>query len=418
MTEAIMRSRLPVLAALALAALVFTACSKDKNVDQPRKLVPFTPGLHIQRAWSASVGGSRKPLLLGLDLTVVGNRVYAAGRGGEVAAFDLESGRRLWARKTKAPLAGGPGADDSLVVVGSSDGDVFALDPADGKVRWRVNIAGEVIAGPAVSSRLVVVRAVDGKLHGLSPADGREQWQVQQQVPRLSLRGTSRPTIVGDVAVCGFDDGKVVAANLTDGSSAWETLISAPHGSNEVARLNDVDATPRVDGNDVYVAQFQGKVAMLALDTGQIWWSHDMSSYRGMGVDDDDVYVSTSDGEVVAMRRRTGTELWRQKALLHRGLSSPVVSGDAVVVADYKGYVHWLSKATGAIIGRARDGKARITNTPVAAGGLLLVVNDRGGITAFRATPVRTASTAAPAAAEPASAAPAAAAGGGAGAGL
>lgn len=386
--------------AIALSALI-AACSKDKPADRPHALVPFNAALKIDRVWSASLGGTTKPLRFGLDLAVVDGRVYAAGRTGEVAAFEVATGRRLWERKTHAPLAGGPGADAQLVVVGSSDGDVLALDAADGKVRWQVNVAGEVLAGPAVSPRIILVRAVDGKLHGLSPENGRELWQMQQPVPRLSLRGNARPQIVGEVAVCGYDDGKVVATNLNDGSSAWETMIAPPHGSNEIARLNDVDATPRIDGNDLYVAQFQGKVAMLALDTGQIWWSHDMSSYRGMAVDGDDVYVSTADGQVVAMRRRTGAELWRQKALLYRGLSAPAISGDAVVVADYKGYVHWLNRATGAIIGRARSGKVRVTNSPVAADGLVLVINDRGQVTAFRATPTRTA-----AALEPASRAP------------
>jgi outer membrane protein assembly factor BamB len=377
-----------VLTTLALAALI-AACSKEKPVDQPKALVPFTPTLNVRPAWSASVGGTRKPLRLGLDLAVVGTSVYAAGRGGEVAAFDLASGRRLWEHNTRAPLAGGPGADADLVVVGSSDGDVLALGAADGKLRWRVNIAGEVLAGPAVSPRIVVVRSVDGKLHGLAPIDGHELWQMQEPPPSLSLRGTSRPEIVGDVAICGYDDGKVIATNLNDGSSAWQTLISPPQGSNEVARLNDVDATPRGGGDDVYVAQFQGKVAMLSLDTGQIWWAHDMSSYRGMAVDSDDtIYLSASDGEVVAMRGRTGVEIWRQKALMYRELSTPVVSGDAVVVADYKGYVHWLNKATGALMARARGGHARVSNAPIAAQGVLLVIDDRGRITAFRATPI------------------------------
>lgn len=381
-----MRTRV-ILLTLALAALV-AACSKEKPVDQPKALVPFTAGLRVERAWSASVGGTRKPLRLGLDLAVAGKRVYAAGRGGAVAAFDLASGRKQWERNTRAPLAGGPGADTDLVVVGSSDGEVFGLDAADGKVRWRVNVAGEVLAGPAVSSRIVVVRAVDGKLHGLSPADGHELWQMQEQVPRLSLRGTSRPTIMGDVAICGYDDGKVIATNLNDGSAAWQTLIAPPQGSNEIARLNDVDATPRIEGDDVFVAQFQGKVAMLALDTGQIWWAHDMSSYRGLTLEGDDVYVAAADGEVIALRGRTGAEIWRQKALMYRGLSVPVVSGNAVVVADYKGYVHWLNKSTGAIIGRARAGRGRVSNAPVAADGLVLIIDDRGRITAFRATPI------------------------------
>ena len=68
---------------------------------------------------------------------------------------------------------------------------------------------------------------------------------------------------------------------------------------------------------------------MMALDSGQIWWSHELSSYRGLALDDDNVYVSTSDGEVVALKRRTGVEVWRQKALAHRGLSGPAVAGDA-----------------------------------------------------------------------------------------
>lgn len=377
-----------ILLTVVLAGLV-AACSKEKPVDKPRALVPFTPALHVERAWTAGVGGTRKPLRLGLDLAVVGDRVYAAGRGGVIAAFDLTSGRKRWERKTRAPLAGGPGADADLVVAGSSDGEVFALDTADGKVRWRVNIAGEVLSGPAVSPRIVVVRTVDGKLHGLSPTDGHELWQMQEQVPRLSLRGTSRPEIVGDLAICGYDDGKVIATNLNDGSSAWSTLIAPPQGSNDLARLNDVDATPRTAGDDVFVAQFQGKVAMLALDTGQIWWAHDMSSYRGMAVEGDKVYVATADGQVIALQGRTGAELWRQKALMYRGLSAPVVSGDAIVVADYKGYVHWLNKATGAIIARARGARGRVSSPPVAAGGLLLTIDNRGRITAFRATPLK-----------------------------
>ena len=382
-----MRARF-VLLAVALAALV-GACTKEKGVDQPRALVPFTPSLHVARAWSENVGGTRKPLRLGLDLTVVDNQVYAAGERGEIAAFDLSSGRKHWERKVRAPLGGGPGADSELVVVGAMDGQVFGLDAATGKVRWRVNIAGEVLAKPAVSPRIVVVRSVDGKLHGLSPSDGHELWQMQEEVPRLSLRGTSRPEIVGDVAICGYDDGKVIATNLSDGSNAWSTLIAPPQGANDLARLNDVDATPRTAGDDVFVAQFQGKVAMLALDTGQIWWAHDMSSYRGMAVENDNVYVATADGQVVALQGRTGAEIWRQKALMYRGLSAPVVSGDAIVVADYQGYVHWLNKGTGALLARARGAKNRVSSPPVAAGGLILTIDDRGRIWAFRATPVR-----------------------------
>ena len=93
----------------------------------------------------------------------------------------------------KAPLSGGTAAAGDLVLIGSSDGRLFALNAADGKTRWQARLNGEVLAAPAISEKLIAVRTGDGKLHGLSPADGHELWSQEQQVPRLSLRGTAAP---------------------------------------------------------------------------------------------------------------------------------------------------------------------------------------------------------------------------------
>jgi outer membrane protein assembly factor BamB len=235
---------------------------------------------------------------------------------------------------------------------------------------------------------LIVVRTVDGKMHGLAPADGHEQWEADQQVPRLSLRGTGTPVLKGDLALCGYDSGKVVAVNVNDGSLQWEAVVSPPHGRTELERLVDIDSAVDVSGNDVYAVGFQGRIAMLALETGQVWWAHDASSYHGLGLDDDALYMASADGEVVAMRKRTGAELWKQSALLHRRLSSLAVSDNAVIVADYKGYVHWLDKATGALAARASSGGVRISNPPIVSGNMVVVVNDAGAISAFRVTPL------------------------------
>ena len=403
------------------ALLVLASCSKDKDIDQPAQLTPFSATLRVDRLWSASVGDKRaKPLRLGLALASEGNRVYAAGYGGDVVAFDLATGHSIWRTRTKAPISGGTGVGGDLVAVGSSAGEVIALNAADGKIRWRVRLNGEVLSAPAISEKVVAVRTVDGKLRGLSPKDGHELWTQEQQVPRLSLRGTSRPVIVGDVTLCGFDNGKVIAVNLNDGTLQWEATIAPPHGRTELERLVDVDSTVRVSGKDVYAVGFQGRVAMLALDTGQIWWSHDASSYRGIGLDDEAVYVATAEGDVIALRRRTGAEIWRQKALAHRGLSAAVTTDNAVVVADFQGNVHWLDKATGGLAARAPSGKVRVSNTPLVSGNMVLVMNDAGRISAFRTTPIGGAmtgtrkvpaedkpATAVPAAPEPAAPAPA-----------
>jgi len=374
--------------------IAVAACSKDKTIDQPAKLTPFAATLHVQRVWSASVDDKKAiALRLGLGLAVDDSRVFAAGHKGDVVAFELGSGRVVWRTRLKAPLSGGTAAGGGMVLIGSSDGRLFALDAASGQSRWSVRVNGEVLAPAAITERLIALRTVDGKLHALSPADGHELWVQQQQVPRLSLRGTARPVIAGDLVLCGFDNGKVLAVNSADGSVQWEAAITPPHGRTELERLVDIDTAVRVAGQDVYTVGFQGKVAMLAIDTGQVWWSHEASSYRSLTLDDDTLYMATADGEIAALKSRTGAELWRQKALLHRGLTAPAAMDEvnALVMADFQGYVHFLDKATGALAARTSSGSARVSTTPLVAGNMVLVVNDRGQISAFRAAQLATA---------------------------
>ncbi|MGB6605425.1 MAG: outer membrane protein assembly factor BamB [Steroidobacteraceae bacterium] len=377
---------------MCVAALLLAACSKDKSVDEPAKLTPLSATLRVSKVWTENVGKKKDAALrLSLGMSVADGRVFAAGHRGDVVALDLARGKviwRVWIKK--APLSGGTAVGDGLVLIGTSDGRLFALDESTGKTRWSVRVNGEVLAPAAISEHLIALRTVDGKLHGLSPADGHELWAQQQQVPRLSLRGTARPVIAGDQVLSGFDNGKVLSFNVNDGAVQWEANITPPHGRTELERLDDIDTTVRVAGADVYTAGFQGKVAMLALDTGQVWWAHEASSYRSLTLDDDTLYMVAADGEVAAMRAKTGAELWRQKVLLNRGLSAPATMDDlnAIVVADFQGYVHWLDKSTGALAARASSGKVRVSATPIVEGDMALVINDRGQITAFRVRPI------------------------------
>ena len=385
------------LAGALAAAVLIGACSKDKNIDEPAKLTPLPhPSVRVTHLWGHNMGDKGAAVLrLGEGLSVADNRVYAAGHHGDVVALDLANGKVLWHVKTGAPLSGGTASSPELVVVGASDGQLFALEATNGASRWKVRLNGEVLAPAAISARLVALRTVDGKLHALSPADGHELWTTEQQVPRLSLRGTASPVISGDLVLCGFDNGKVVAVNAADGSVQWEATVTPPHGRTELERLDDIDSPVRVSGRDVYAVGFQGKVAMLALDTGQVWWSHEDSSYRGLTVDEDTLYVADADGVVAALKSRTGAEVWRQPVLLHRGLSPIAVMDDAVLVGDFQGYLHWLDKASGALAARVSNGGARISTEPLVIGDIVVVANDRGQINAYRVKPLAVAATAA-----------------------
>ncbi len=373
---------------LLVAALLLNGCGLfggDEEDNPPAELVKFKPTLKIVRAWSAGVGGDAEHLRLALQPATDGTNIYAAAHDGKVSAFEAVKGRRQWSTKTKLPLSAGPGTNGDLVVVGSSDGDVIALSAADGHALWRTRVSSEVLAAPAVTDELTVVRTVDGKLTALSNRDGAQAWFAQQSVPRLSLRGTGAPVVSGNAVLAGFDNGKIAAYDISDGTALWEVLLSPPSGRTEVDRLVDIDATLHVVGSDLYAAGYAKAVAAMAVESGQILWIREISSFSGIATDIVNLYVSNSHSEIVALSRRTGREIWRQSALLNRDITGPAAWRNSVIVGDFEGYLHWFDATTAELQARVKAGSDRITSPPLVLNDMVYVLNDGGKLFAFKA---------------------------------
>ena len=375
-------------ALLTAGAISTTGCSMfgddDEEPDAPVELPDFKSTIKIKEVWSAGLGDETEFLRLALAPASDGSRIFAAAYDGQVSAFEAVKGKRLWRSKTELPLSGGPATDGKIVVAGSSNGDVIALGADDGVEIWRRSLSGEVLAAPAIAPGLVLVRTVDGKLTALDAADGTQRWFVQQNMPRLTVRGTGAPVVVGKVVVCGFDNGKIAAYDLSDGTPVWDTLLDPPSGRNEIERLADINATVRSVGDDIYVIGYRGQTNAVALESGQTLWSQDIAGYGGVAADLENVYISANHSEMRAVVRQTGSELWKHELLKNRDITGPTAYQNSVVVGDFEGYVHFFDTATGTPQARVRIDGSRVSAPPLVVNDLLYVQSDGGELAAFR----------------------------------
>ncbi|MCK6370031.1 MAG: outer membrane protein assembly factor BamB [Gammaproteobacteria bacterium] len=349
----------------------------------PAELVDFEPSQRVRKVWKSGIGDGNETLRLGLAPASDGTRIFAADHDGRVAAFDAARGKRIWRVKTRLPLAGGPGYGNGQVVVGSSDGAVVSLLAENGSEQWRADVGSEVLAAPAVG-RHVYVRTVDGKLVALNLSDGTQVWFVQQTMPRLSVRGTGSPVVDRNLVICGFDNGRVAAFDADDGSVVWDVLVTPPAGRTEVERMSDMNANVLVLGEEVFAVGYQGRLAALARESGQILWSLEFSSYSGLGADLANLYVSGEDGTLLAVERSTARERWRHDLLRNRDLTAPAAYGSSVVVGDFEGYLHFFEATTGTLQARVRVDSSRITAPPLVVNDLVYVMSDGGKLAAYR----------------------------------
>ncbi|OCG22723.1 outer membrane protein assembly factor BamB [Gilliamella sp. App2-1] len=345
----------------------------------------------IQQVWKNSTAGNTHIYSL-LGPINYDNVIYVASRSGQVKAIDLASGNTIWnvnlskstLFSTKTALfSGGVSVDDKYVYVGSERAVVYALDRRDGNVVWEKVVKGEVLARPVPSEDKLIIHTANGILQGLNRDTGDYLWDVSFDVPALSLRGNSTPTIAHGAAIVGDDNGRVNAYFINDGQLIWQQRISQPSGSNEIAKLNDVDSTPVVEGNLVYSSGYNGSLVALDLSNGQTVWRKELGSIHNFAVDTNRLFVIDQNDKIQAIDKNGGGELWSQSNFIHRQLTDPVIYQNYIVFGDFEGYLYWLNAENGELAAKTQVSSSGLISKPLVVDNKLIVQVKNGDIYAF-----------------------------------
>jgi outer membrane protein assembly factor BamB len=339
---------------LPLALAWLAGCSETRELVKPTPLTQIDNKFAPKILWQASAGAGQKNDLLRIAPVESGGRVVVADARGQVFAYDIKSGKRLWEANLKANLSVGGGTSDAMVVFGSDTGKVFALAIDTGKPLWQAQVSTAVEAAPSVGDTDVVVRAKDGSVSLLKANDGSIAWSVNHNEPAMTLQGQSRALLFPDAVAVGYDDGEFAVLSRTDGRALWKNQIALPMGRTDIDRMVDIDATPLFADATFYVVTYQGRLAAINAKGGQTLWSRKFSGYTDLSLDAHALYATDANGIVWALDRRTGEPLWRQAALAYRGVTGPAIENNKLVVGDQEGYLHVLNTETGAIVGRTR----------------------------------------------------------------
>jgi len=378
--------------AAALAALVLAGCSSAPSWNpldwfgsapagaKPAALPPIAGTQSVRVLWSASAGAADVFIF---TPALAGDSIYAAARDGTVLRVDAATGQVRWRVSAGTRLSAGAGSDGQLVVLASDEGDVIALDAQNGAPRWRTRVSSEVLAQPVVSDGLVVVRSADSRIFAFAATDGKRRWVYQRAAAPLAVRTPAGVTLHEGLVFAGFSAGKLVALAQSSGGVRWEVTVALPKGSTELERVTDVVGNPAALRRELCVAAFQGRVACYEWQSGSQQWTRDVSTLTGVSMDARYAFVSDDRGAVQAFDRSNGRSVWKQDRLAHRQLSLPQPVGNEIAVGDLEGYVHFLTRDSGAFVARiATDGSA-VRAAPLAIPGGVLVQTRNGGLFAI-----------------------------------
>ncbi|WP_227515527.1 outer membrane protein assembly factor BamB [Marinobacter salinus] len=372
-----------------LSVLGLAGCSTTDTFEQPAPLPDVDESVEFKRVWSMSVGDGHDGEFLYLRPLNTGDVIYAASADGELVAVESEDGKVVWQTELNDRIFAGVAGDSDQLYLATREADLLALSRVDGSELWRASLPTEVLAAPQSNGELVVAQTTDGRVLAFEAESGEKRWQYDGVVPALSMRAAAAPLVGGDVVIASFANGKIMALSAESGQPLWQYEVGQPQGRTELERLVDIAGQPLVLDSAILVVGYQGKLALVDIRTGQEIWSRKASSLYSPMIGDGDIYLASANGDVVALRGSDRRELWTQDRLSWRQLTQPMIFDDYLVIGDYEGYLHILSREDGSLQGQLEfdDEGIRVAAQRLSNGNLLVFGNS-GRMAVLRIRPI------------------------------
>ena len=243
-------------------------------------------------------------------------------------------------------------------------------------------LQARVYTAPLVAGGRVFVLAGDRTVQAFDAVTGAKLWNFQRASEPLILSQAGTLGVYQNTLLVGHS-GRLLGINPDNGQVQWELSVATSRATNDIERLIDLVGVPNRVGDSVCVRSFQTSVACVDVAKNAVIWSKPSQGSTGVSGDAASMVSTESDGRVKVWNRATGDLLWTSDKLVYRGLSTPLLVGNSIIVGDAEGYVHVMNKITGAFTARFKTDGGAIVAAPVVLGNIVVVVTAKGGIYAY-----------------------------------
>lgn len=372
---------------LFLFCWLLPGCSRfgEDNAPAPASLAPIKSQVSFEKNWSDEISSDSLKQRVRLALAEEGGTLFVAEAGGFIQARDGSTGRLFWQQDLKQFITAGVAVSQGLVAVVTRQPALVVLSAKTGQILWQAELSNQALAVPVILQEGILVKTIDEQVLFFDAKTQGLYWNFATQAPNLLLRFGSSPAVSEDRIVVASNTGHVFGVNRQKGTLIWEKAIARPDGATEAQQMVDMDVTPLIEKDRIYVASYQGNLAALELSQGNPVWQQPFSSFTGLALSGDLLYATDQTGQVWAFDKQTGQIKWKNTALLNRALTAPVILHDWLIVGDGLGYLQILSAQTGALIGYFAVSQENdpILSTPLVRENRIVVLTQKGHLISY-----------------------------------
>ncbi len=260
--------------------------------------------------------------------------------------------------------------------VGSNNGKLYSINLTNGQILWNFDTKSEIVAEPLLQEGVLYFLSGSQSVFAVDATSGKQLWTYNRQDTSnlMTIRGGSKPSFAAGSLFVGFSDGSVVSLNSKTGTQQWEITL------NRNSRFKDIDSSPLVDGDSIYINSYDDKLYCLSKNKGEVIWK---SPYGGVStplIMGDHLITTSTKGDLVSLSKKDGSLTWKRKT--NNGIFiDPVEYKGFIVSAETQGNLSLFDHLTGEPKATFQPGRGVFSKpTVVANKDLIYFISGEGNV--------------------------------------
>jgi outer membrane protein assembly factor BamB len=281
--------------------------------------------------------------------------VYSGHNSGSMQAFELENGRLVWSEFDGSTYHAAPVPFKDQIIYGTVQGRVISRHYTTGKIKYSVDLGASVETKGVVHQGRIFFQLRNHQVFCLDVETGKILWAYKRSVSYLTtLQRASTPVVYKDRVLVGLADGTLVALSIDEGVLLYESKLST------AAKFVDVDNSPFILNDKVYIGAVGGPISILDPNTGKIIRRGDFVASRAPYLDPsykgEQLLFGTPNGELVLTDKNLNVQ---SKVKISNGVISSIVPfKQGVAVATTTGDIIHVDPKTLAVLEKYNLGHA------------------------------------------------------------
>jgi len=248
------------------------------------------------------------------SLLISNEFVFFSDEKGKIYKFDIKNQRVIWELKIyESSLNNYPKnialyLNSNILYAADNLGFLYSIDTETGKPIWQQNYGVPFSSNLNFYKSILYVVNQNSRLYAFNPIDGEKIWSFESLSGLIKPSRSSSISILNNNLLFTNDVGDVTVIDLNQQVIVWTKNILSQNtiSNNLIFKTSNL----LIDKKDVFISSNNGDLLNFNFDTGEIKWSHKLSSIQNHISTDKYLFVLTENGFIIAFNKTNGTILW------------------------------------------------------------------------------------------------------------